>query len=558
MRVLLLLLVLATPSLAETLPAPARYGADVDTLLARARAGRDAEALALTRSALERSPWDPLLWELRGDLALGQGQSREAVDAYRHALRLGYRTRTVVAEDLARAFARGGEKDSALAWLERSVAWGNEHRPELAQDSAFARLFTDPRFKATTGQLPARTLTRDQGLRYDLAYLVSEVKRMHYRYRAQALPKGFEIAVEELDRAIPQLADGQVLVAMQALLVRLGDGHTTLYPVSERFGPWKSLPVLTYFFADGTWVVDADSAHSQAIGRRVVSIDGTRVERAIERVSALIPRDNEMGIAWMGPLFLTMPEALVHAGVAKSNGEVTFELADRAGALTHVTVAAEVPRHQDVHVPRLAPSRAADAGPPPLWMRRMDEPYWFEPLEDSAIVYLQFNQVTNAPGERLRDFSARLMAYTDMHQTRDLVVDVRHNNGGNGNLNVALVRALIHFETARPGRRIWVLTGRGTFSAAQSFINDLERLTSATFAGEPSSSSPNFVGESTSLRLPWSGAIGSVSTRYHSFRDADERAWIPPRLPAPLSSADYFANRDPALAAVVAAARQRR
>ncbi|MEP7028139.1 MAG: hypothetical protein ABI960_06050 [Candidatus Eisenbacteria bacterium] len=539
--------------------APATYAAAVDTALARVRAGRGSEALVPLRRALAISPDDAAMWLLRGDLAADARGTAEAVDSYRHALQLGARTPAVVAEDLARAFAGGGERDSALTWLEQSIAWGNEHRPELGSDSAFVSLFGEARFRAATGQLPAREFTRDEGWRYDLDYLVSEVKRMHYRYRVQALPPEFENDHLALERRIPELSDGQVLLALQRLLVRLGDGHSTLYPVSERTGPWPVVPLRTYLFRDGAWVVEADSAHASAIGKRVLSINGVPIDRVLADLPAVIPHDNAMGVRWMAPLFLTMPDLVAVSGDGSVASSITFELAERAGKPSRMTVTPGMsPGNAHVHIPRLTPSRLAGAGPVPRWMAHMDDPYWFGPLEDSSIVYLQFNEVANDRRERLRDFAARLTTYLDGHDVRDLVVDVRHNNGGNGNLNVSLERALVRFEGGLPGRKLWVITGRGTFSAAQSFINDIERLTSATFAGEPSSSRPNFIGESTSLLLPWSGAIGSISTRLHSSRDADERTWIAPRLPVELSSFDYFANRDPVLEAVVAAAKARR
>ena len=550
---LAVLLAFALPAFAADLPAPARYAADYDTLLARWRAGRSADALALARDLTARSGDDAFLWHLRGDLAGEAGEIREAADAYRRAFQLGSATRAVIAEDMARAFARAGVKDSALTWLERSIGWGNENRPGLASDSAFAAWFSDPRFRTATGQLPNRAFTRDEGLRFDLATLVSEVKRMHYLYRVQPLPKSFENGVQALDERIPKLSDAQVLLAMQRLLAGLGDGHTTLYPVSERSGPWPMLPLRTYLFADGLFVVDADSA--ALVGRKVVAVEGTKADDAIAQLAPLVPKDNEQGVRWMGPTFLAMPDALVEAGIAPSAARVTFELEDPKGTRSKVTLVPRVASHQQhVSISRLAPPPGAA---PARWLARAGEPYWFEPIGDSSIVYLQFNQVTNGK-ERLRDFAARLNAWVDARDPSDLVVDVRHNNGGNGNLNPVLERALIRFENGRPGRKLWVLTGRNTFSAAQSFINDLERLTTATFAGEPSSSSPNFIGESTSLRLPYSGAIGSVSTRFHSFRDADERTWIAPRVPYALSHSDWLANRDPALDAVVALAHARR
>jgi hypothetical protein len=40
---------------------------------------------------------------------------------------------------------------------------------------------------------------------------------------------------------------------------------------------------------------------------------------------------------------------------------------------------------------------------------------------------------------------------------------------------------------------------------------------------------------------------GSISNRYHETIPGDTRMFIPPDIPFELSSADYFANRDPLL-----------
>jgi len=61
----------------------------------------------------------------------------------------------------------------------------------------------------------------------------------------------------------------------------------------------------------------------------------------------------------------------------------------------------------------------------------------------------------------------------------------------------------------------------------------------------PSSSSPNFVGEGNYILLPYSGAMGSISNKYHEQIPGDKRLWIQPDLPVTLSSAEYFVNDDP-------------
>jgi len=72
------------------------------------------------------------------------------------------------------------------------------------------------------------------------------------------------------------------------------------------------------------------------------------------------------------------------------------------------------------------------------------------------------------------------------------------------------------------------------------------------FVGEPTGSRPNFVGEGNPIILPYTGLGANASSRY--WQDSvseDMRVWIAPDLEADMTSDDYRANRDPALAAIL-------
>src|SRR6185436_12789329 len=168
-----------------------------------------------------------------------------------------------------------------------------------------------------------------------------------------------------------------------------------------------------------------------------------------------------------------------------------------------------------------------------------------------GVLYVQFNQVMNSPQESLAAFAQRLGDSVRRMNPKAIIVDVRHNNGGNLNLLPPLMDVFRSYESARKDGRIYVLMGRNTFSAAHVSLTQMDRDTHAIFAGEPSSSRPNFVGEERPVQLPWSGAIGSISDRYHETIPGDTREWIEPRIKLTLSSLDYFANRDPLLEKVL-------
>ena len=121
-----------------------------------------------------------------------------------------------------------------------------------------------------------------------------------------------------------------------------------------------------------------------------------------------------------------------------------------------------------------------------------------------------------------------------------------------------LVGTLAAFERSRPGNRIYVLTSRTTFSAAQNFITRLERAARPIFAGEISMSSPNFTGEDNPVTLPWSGLQLSISNRYWQDSEAgDRRPAIPMDLPADLTARAWLSNQDPVLERVLREIRSR-
>jgi C-terminal processing protease CtpA/Prc len=190
--------------------------------------------------------------------------------------------------------------------------------------------------------------------------------------------------------------------------------------------------------------------------------------------------------------------------------------------------------------------------PVPLWLRDVGASYWTEPLLEANALYVQFNQVRDKEEESIEAFAGRIHETLASGDVKNLIVDVRHNNGGNNFLVRPMIRMMIAFEMASPEHRVYVLTGRNTFSAAQNFINRVDRYTDAIFAGERSSSRPNISGEENTLVLPYSGIRGSLSSRYWQDSDpTDHRQWIAPHIPVGLSSGEYFGNRDPVLEAVL-------
>jgi hypothetical protein len=517
----------------------------LDSARSASARGDDATADALFRKLEQLDPRNGAYWLGQADADRRLGRNREAIGSLERAIDLGFGSRPVRSYQVSRLFAQLGQRDSALVWLQRSLNAGYEFRPEIGQDSAFITLFGDSTFKRLAGReaLPSE---RNAGWRADLAILVDEARRLSGGPLKTAWTHAFDSAADYLDRHIPDLSDEGVYAGMQSMVTLLGSGHSILFPLPAPRLSLKMLPIDLYQFSDGYYVVSGTGLGSSLVGMRADSIDGVAIEDVIRRIAPLIDRDNPIGLAWNGPYFATYPALLAAVGIGSSRDSVTLSLtrSESAGA-RRITLGAGELRPPG----KLQPTGRGEA---PLYLRNPSRNFWFEPLDGGHTLYVEYNQVANDSLESVAEFADSLLASARRATTRDMIIDVRRNNGGSGDLNRPLVRALIQFEGLGGRRQVYVITGRNTFSAAQNFINDTEQWTHALFAGEPSSSRPHFIGEDTEILLPNSGIMGSIGSRY--FQDTgplDERLWIATDIPVRLASADYFGNRDPVLSAVL-------
>jgi hypothetical protein len=154
---------------------------------------------------------------------------------------------------------------------------------------------------------------------------------------------------------------------------------------------------------------------------------------------------------------------------------------------------------------------------------------------------------------RFSQFVDSLFTAIDSLQLDRVILDLRNCGGGNSEYNKYLIAALLQHPTINQLGHLFVIIGRATFSAAINLVTDPEYRTQATFIGEPTGSSPNFIGESTVLKLPYSGLWFVVSNRYHqggANNSLDKRPWIAPDILIELSSEDYRTNRDPVMATI--------
>ncbi|MEO6392571.1 MAG: tetratricopeptide repeat protein [Pyrinomonadaceae bacterium] len=397
--------------------------------------------------------------------------------------------------------------------------------------------------------------------REDLRYLAQEMPKTHKNLFHSMTREQFETAVNQLNEKIPSLARHQIIVGLMRIVAMAGDGdgHTSLDPQFNPKVRFRIYPLTLCLFADGLFIKAADKKYAEFVGARVLKIGNTPAEQAYKKVSEVVAHDNEMTFKQRVPFFLTIPEVLQSLGLISDMENASFVVEKNGKEMTILlTPSGPVPQRGHDGMVREDPSRSwvqmngESTATVPLWLKKPDKKYWFQYLEDSRTMYVQYSSVTNQPDESIAAFTARVFEFVNSHEIDRFILDLRLNEGGNSAYNMPLLLEIIKSPKINQRGRLFTVIGRGTFSAAQNLVTELERYTNTIFVGEPTGARVHFYGDHEIIGLPNSGVFVAVASRWwQTMNPTDNRPWIAPNVVTPLRSVDYLNNIDPALNAIL-------
>jgi tetratricopeptide (TPR) repeat protein len=520
------------------------------------------DAAVLWRRVTELNPVNGNHWDRLAEAYLESGDFAEALAAYEKVASLGvtYRQQerdTAPAGEveyrIACCYARLADEERAIDELERALQAGLRDLDRVRADECWQPWLRHDRFRALL-DVSVSGMSRDEGWRRDLHLLRREIKRKAYDPFRYLSEHDYDDMLADLDKSVPELSDAQILAGILKLLRPLGDGHAGITGPDDYPALCQTLPADFYLFAEGLFVTAADPRHRSVLGAQVTAFDGRPTDEIMAALDPIISRDNDSQVKTAAARWLRHPPILHALDLITSPTSVTLDLRllDGTRAEYSMDVDPSAPRRTVRSLPlgwlRLPQTLKV---PVPRYLRNRDLEYWFEYLTADRTIYVQLNSLADHPAETLAAFTERLFAFIDASDADTLVIDLRWNGGGNTFLTQPLLHRLIGCRKVnRPGG-LFVIIGRQTFSAAQNTATAIERHTHAIFVGEPSGSSPNFIGETIPFELPYSKLSVNVSDLYWqtSWPD-DRRPWIAPEIYTPPTFADYRAGRDPAMDAI--------
>lgn len=339
------------------------------------------------------------------------------------------------------------------------------------------------------------------------------------------------------------LSIGAYFVRTRRALGWFKDGHTTALPFEFVGGPPEgdfqlSLPIRVRAFHDGVYVNAAKEEGEPLNAARITRIGNMDANAVMRAVAEQWPGNDAWAQRWAGAHFAS-PALLQGLGVIENASAPVRIEAMRGSRRVRATLqprqggGADLVEMDRTPTPRELWERAAGFGN-------------YARMEGRA-VYISCNDMADEEGKSFIDFTRECFAAMDAPNADRVIFDVRRNGGGNNFLPEALRKRFLRSRFNRPGG-LYVLTSPFTFSAAQNPSTRIERDSFALFVGEPTGGAPNHYGDASVTRGEATGVFSMVSTiPWFDSYPQDQRVWILPDLPAPVTFADAQGGVDRAL-----------
>lgn len=336
---------------------------------------------------------------------------------------------------------------------------------------------------------------------------------------------------------MPGALPDEQLVQLSSL-VGLLDQHS----FSRPSGPSHAYEILFYKFSDGWHTVAAKD--ETLIGTRLVAIEGTPVEQVEAALRPLVPYDNESGFLDSVEGLISMGAYLHGLGIVGDPTSATYTLERPDGTSVDATIGSvdEPTWEQELGI-------VGDlVGTAPGAVKRRTEPVWTRIDKKHKTFLLAFNDYVD--GTLPPAILELRTALTDGVVDR-VVVDARYLRGGNGSIARPLIDELTLDQRLQGPGALTMLIGRENVSAGTLFASAVDHGSNVTLVGEETPArAANFLCDCYDFTLKHFPFTVSVPTYQND--NGDTRDSIPPDVPMALSSADFFAGKDPVLDAAMA------
>jgi len=372
--------------------------------------------------------------------------------------------------------------------------------------------------------------------RHDIDVMKRKLEQRHIHLYHHINADLFNKELIRIKQQLPTLTETGLSVELMRLIKQVGDGHT-------QFAYWGGehhrYPLELRVFGNELRVIGIEQQHEDVLGATLTAIEDTPIAQLLPLINPIL-QGVENIYSQRQRLVETINVAEVIHGLKISKSleqtRFTFKLADGKSVNIKLDSLTSAQFHNHV-----------------MASLKLDKPTGFTKHKLSTknidvflskydpVVYLDFHHYPIL--SEISDFSEGLIKLLREKKTRNVIIDLRNNGGGDFFIGLHLAWALIMVDNLNWRDGIYVLIGRKTFSAAMSNAAQYRQLLNATLVGEPTGANPVGYQDADTFSLPNSGWKVMYSKRLYRFQDKPGTS-VEPDINIPMDWNNYKSGGD--------------
>lgn len=395
--------------------------------------------------------------------------------------------------------------------------------------------------------------TRDKLWKEDLIFIRDNLKSTHKNLFFHLKESEYNRDFQNMISQVSESSDAKLAVMLQKAVAKINDPHTAIF-----YHAYGYIPETFKILSDGIFLYSARRSLIDAIGMKLLYIDGTPVYFALDKIRQIVATENDYWPNYVCQLYFSSVDVLFELGIIQNKEKFTYTFCMGNGTIKTFEIDAtehvsSVFKHKNI-------SEAKSDELPLRWQE--PNKYYFHRFigENSDVLYVKYRSCKDQKEypvskllEEIDQSIRKKFQESPNYKISKFIFDVRDNVGGDSRLFYPFWNKAK--EMMRIGSLGMTITLINNSTCSSGTLNAFEtkKLLGATLVGLPTGSKPYSWGPCKHYNPPNNRYI-VISCAYSYVGDPNmtfENNALMPDIKVELRSNDYFNLKDPQLEAAL-------
>ncbi|WP_412986403.1 S41 family peptidase [Pontimicrobium sp. IMCC45349] len=347
----------------------------------------------------------------------------------------------------------------------------------------------------------------------DINYYKVNLEKHHIDLYNKISKVEFEQELKKIKSNLNKKTDIDIIIDLMRLTQKIGDGHTAF---SLRGIETHLFPIEVYKVGKQWRIVKTTDKHKNLLGKELIAIDGKTMKQIEDEVSKVAQYiENKQSKTIRIAQYAMISELLFGLHLTKNKLDATFTFLDQNKKKTEVTLKAINSKdyYESIEFKNFKIVIPEIEKPIDLKHNYL----WFSPIKTTEAIYIKFESYPSF--EEMEKFGASVLNYINKNNSKQIVIDLRNNGGGDFFVGTFLAYYLNLADSIDWKSGVYVLTDKVTFSAGTSNASQFRQMLNAKIVGEPTGSNPTGYQDMGQFKLPNSGMTVTYSKRLFRFQE---------------------------------------